>query len=328
MEEQDRADERTDADNYATNSQPSPVGVNSEQQYKRETKITRSRTEHPSETTDQLLQEFWDWLRREKVPAHGWITAISSVALLAVTFGQLVIACNNYVETSPLVGYAQKTSEAADRFATAAQGINGGVGNAVGKLGDQVGKLDRQAGATERAAGAAGSAATTAEEAFHVSERAYVRIEDPRFNFSEKSMTLPLVNTGHMASGTLTSIAHKATFILSSPSDIVTMDHASEISWQHSNFASISPGNHESLEIPLPLLEEDKINKGLEMVIIAGSLSFNDGFPDTPLQNWKFCFQSYYHSVMKKNFIGFCNVEEILPEMEKADGYPNNEHPK
>jgi hypothetical protein len=128
--------------------------MDSKQQYEREADVAQSRAEHPAEATDRLLNEFWEWLKREKIPAHGWITAIASVALLGVTFGQLVIACNNYVETSPLVGYAEKTSNAADRFATAAGGINVGVGNAVAQLGNQVGKLGNGVDQTQRVADA------------------------------------------------------------------------------------------------------------------------------------------------------------------------------
>jgi hypothetical protein len=192
--------------------------------------------------------------------------------------------------------------------------------------GKQAAEAIIQANAARISAEAAKSASQTAKDSLHVSERAYVVIEEPSFGFSTKSVSLPLVNSGHIPSGEMISVIHEATFNVATPTDRINYTIPNQIDWQHQRWDSILPGNHQSLIIPIPLLEEDRVNVGTQMVVVAGSLTYNDGFIGSPQQKWKFCFRNWYQTVMKKPYLSPCNPDEILPYLEKADGYPNNEH--
>ena len=215
---------------------------------------------------------------------------------------------------------ADRINDAADSFSRSSADIGRATADAVNKL-------NLQAVATNKAADAARSAAQTAKETLHVSERAYVVIEDTSFGFSTKSVILPLVNSGHIPSGEMISVVHEATYNVASPADQINYNIPNQIDWQHQRWDSILQGNHQTLIIPIPPLEEDRVNAGTQMVVVAGSLTYNDGFVGSSQQKWKFCFRNWYQTVMKRAYLSPCNPEQILPYLEKADGYPNNEHP-
>lgn len=187
-------------------------------------------------------------------------------------------------------------------------------------------QIKSQTAAQQDAADAAKSAANTAKEALHVSERAYVIIQEPIFDFPTKSIKLPLANSGHIPSGKMVATVHEATFNVANFGDLAVFEKADEKYWQHTDWDSIVPGSHQSLEVPLSLLNADKVNGGLQFVIVAGTLSYNDGFTGTPQQTWRFCFRNLYQTTMKQSFITYCDPNEFLPKLEAIDGYPNNEH--
>jgi hypothetical protein len=75
-------------------------------------------------------------------------------------------------------------------------------------------------------------------------------------------------------------------------------------------------------------MEQSKFNIGLQVIIVAGTISYNDGFRGTPQQIWKYCYRTVYQTVMKKNVIITCDPDVMIPVLEKADGYPSNENRK
>jgi hypothetical protein len=318
MEEPDSTNEQPQTNSHAVTGQRSPSRMDSEQQDEREAHVTHSRTEHPAETTDRLLQEFWEWLKREKIPAHGWITAISSLALLGVTFGQLVVACNNYVESSPLVGYAQKTSDAADRFANAAIGINMGVGGAVTQLGNQVGKLDRQAGATERSAGAATSAASTAKDALSISERAYLQIGGEVLDIPNKRIRITLVNTGRIPPGHIKVTVHESTL------DITRLNDARviEIHWTE-DYGEGLPSAGMIVNVNVPRFNEAEIKSSRQQIVITGTITYNDGFPNTKDQVRPFCTSALNGPIPNEITLFPCDSSTELPIAIGIDKYPD-----
>ena len=150
-----------------------------------EASIGRPSEDYADDDIDENIRAFWDWLKREKIPAHGWITALSSVALLAVTFGQLVIAWENYNQTNPLVDYARRNTEAAEKFSTAADKINTGVGQAVRSLSDQAGYAKQNLSDTKAAV--------------HLDESPWVNILGlvPKMNpDGSETLTVVITNTG------------------------------------------------------------------------------------------------------------------------------------
>jgi hypothetical protein len=176
------------------------------------------------------------------------------------------------------------------------------------------------------AANAAKSAAETAKDALHVSERAYVTIEEPAFDLSSKSLKLPLVNSGRIPAQTLVATVHTAFYELPDATGKISAGEPTDIGWQNSRYPSIGIGNHDTIVIPLPLLDKDRYNSGLQLIIVAGELTYGDGFPDSQRQTWDFCFRTFYQVTMKFSFLSPCDSSEYLPQLIRLDGYPNNEH--
>jgi hypothetical protein len=139
-------------------------------------------------------------------------------------------------------------------------------------------------------------------------------------------MIIPLVDTGHIPSGTAVTIVHEATFNVADPAERFSFDNSAEKTWEHTVWSSIVPGSHQSLGVPVPLLEEAKVNSGLQSIIVAGTITYNDGFAGTQDQVWRFCFRNVFQTTMKKSYLIECNTDDFLPGLEKADRYPNNEH--
>lgn len=110
--------------------------------------------EDPDEPIERVAKMFFDWVKREHVPVQGWVTALTSLALLAVTVGQLVVACNNARDTAPLVGYAHDQTAAAQSFAASVDKIRVDVGNASVQLGNQVGQMAQSTSQASRLASA------------------------------------------------------------------------------------------------------------------------------------------------------------------------------
>lgn len=93
--------------------------------------------------------------------------------------------------------------------------------------------------------------------------------------------------------------------------------------------ASLPPGKDLfSLLIPVRAFAEDKFKAEegtYQLIFVAGKVAYYDGFPDDDTQEWPFCFQSVYHLALKRIVLAYCDPERVLPQMEKRDGYPNNE---
>lgn len=221
------------------------------------------------------------------------------------SLGQTLLKMQGQTDaTNRLYGEAQKQTAQATTLAT-----NSGI----------------QAGEAKVAAGAATSAAQTAKDALHISERAYVVTEEPQLG--DKSFTVPLVNTGHKPSGKATTITHMGFYNFGNAEQMMPREHPTDSSWHSQKWDSILPGNHNSIGVPIPQMDQSKLNIGLQVVIVAGSISYNDGFEGTPQQIWRYCYQTVYQTVMKKSVIITCDPNVMIPALEKADGYPQNENP-
>jgi hypothetical protein len=181
-----------------------------------------------------------------------------------------------------------------------------------------------------KSADAAKSAADTAREALHVSERAYIVDAAPELGV--KSITLSFVNTGHIPSGKVSIEAHEATINAATnaatPAATLDLRDAVERHWGAYKVQSIFPGtNSLKLAIPVPQLSEDRLNVGLQQIVVAGYLVYSDGFPETPQQTLGFCQHTVYQTVIKHMFITPCDPQEMIPRLAALDGYPNNPEP-
>ncbi len=185
---------------------------------------------------------------------------------------------------------------------------------------------EEQARANKRAANAAVSAADTAKETLYVSQRAYVVIGDPGFNYSTKFMDIPVINVGHIPSGEITVVVHEATF--NQPVEGHTDSrYVVEKHWQHHPLNTITPNNPIALSVPVFALDKEKLEKGEQRIVVGGTITYGDGFPDRPKQVWQFCVASSYSIPSKKTTLTPCDPRISIPFLEYIDGYPNNEAP-
>jgi hypothetical protein len=326
MDRPDSTSEQKQSTSNASDSESRPISGDRKEDEQREASISTPSEDYVDDDIDRNTKAFWEWLKREKIPAHGWITALSSIALLTVTFGQLVIACNNYRETSPLVDYARRNTEAAEKFSATADKINQGVGNAVGQLGQQVGKLDRQAGATEIAANAAKKSSQISEDALHTSQRAYIVAAQPVPDFSSGNFMLGFVNVGHIPSGPIDIQVFEANFSNPHPEVLKSTSPLVERHWRNGRVTPVSNGVPSYFYVSTPKVTAEGFNSGIQIVEIGGIYSYRDGFPETPIRTERFCFLSVFDSQAKSTKITNCDPG---PELNRLINvfveYPNNE---
>jgi hypothetical protein len=210
-----------------------------------------------------------------------------------------------------IVTASQRNAAAAENFVTAASNINSGVGNAVTQLGIQ--------------AGATKSAAETADQALHVSERAYLFIATPTIDWDIHEVKIMVANNGHIPTGKIDGATHQATFPIAVPGTLVLDVKPDDFRWSPVKSSSIANASQMGIGVPVPNLVREKYELGFQEFIIAGFITYTDGFPKAPKETVPICFRSEWHSLLKQPFIQSCDASDFLPKLEKLDGYPNNE---
>jgi len=233
----------------------------------------------------------------------AWATVVMALA----TIGIGALAYRQWKDSGELTAAAQKAAAAADKFQTSAANINAGIGAAVEKLGAQ--------------ARATANAANTAKEALHVSERAYIVAGLPTIDIGAAKLAIPLVNNGRIPSGTVKIIYHEATV----PNRIIQPSDATEAYWQQTSIQSLPVGNPLSLFVRLSGLIAPQIQTGGQAVIVAGTITYGDGFPNDRKTEWQFCFRTYFEPKSKTIEMDACNPREMIPFLMKTENYPNNE---
>ncbi len=184
-------------------------------------------------------------------------------------------------------------------------------------------QMESQTAAQQDAASAAKKSASTASDALHVSERAYLIVGAVTLDMSKKVITVPIVNTGRIPSGKVEVVVHDATILaIWQPSKEFKVI---EKHWKRHHLKSIPAGYSNVLDIPITETSEGGLAGGGQQVIVAGTLTYNDGFSDTPPRIFPFCKESVYHKVLKEVIVTECDPSDKLPTLEHIDGYPNNE---
>jgi hypothetical protein len=183
-----------------------------------------------------------------------------------------------------------------------------------------------QAAATKNAAAAAKTAADIAKDTLHVSERAYIATGSPVLNLDTNVVAIPVINTGHIPSGKLRIVIHEAT-VDTEPSNAPKIIPTTEQHWQHYDEASIpTTGLTFTINTPVPKVLAEKINSGHQQIFLAGSISYNDGFNDTPEQVWLFCdAASFFQATRKVEWVP-CDAVAYIKQLTTGDHYPESEY--
>jgi len=156
--------------------------------------------------------------------------------------------------------------------------------------------------------------------ALHVQERAYLTIGPPVLLVWDRIVQIPINNDGKVPSGRIEVVIHEQTLDVES-GRAITRGYA----WKHKTLGPARPGAATVvLAVPVKSGIPAKILTGRQGMLIAGVITYNDGFADDPSASWSFCVQSH---VPTANQIPWtqCDPNLVLPWMEKVDGFPNNE---
>jgi len=114
----------------------------------------------------------------------------------------------------------------------------------------------------------------------------------------------------------------------SAPNAELNINNAVEYHWKRHKLSGAPPvPNFFGFTIPIREFSQDKYTpEGVyQGILVAGGISYDDGFPADRTQTWPFCYASTYHLVLKQIFWVPCDAERLVPLMEQRDGYPNNE---
>jgi hypothetical protein len=165
------------------------------------------------------------------------------------------------------------------------------------------------------AAQAAKRAADIAKETLHISERAYVFAGTMRPDFSQvPGVLVPLFNSGHIPSGEVDIVVYEQSFPMTPPGQAVVP----ESHWQSGKFATLPPGQPFSFIVIIPGLTQDSFTdfeKNREPFVAAGTISYNDGFPNTPQQESRFCFQGAPDTKLQHQTITPCDPDVQIPRL-------------
>jgi hypothetical protein len=164
--------------------------------------------------------------------------------------------------------------------------------------------------------------------ALHVTERAYITTGRPTLDQTNKAISFFINNKGHIPSGNIEIIVHEATVNSSVPNVNPDISKSGEYYWQRHHLAPLPPGDDAfGLAVPVRAFDASKytLDGVYQSILVAGQISYFDGFPDDGSQQWLFCFETVYHLILKQIFVVPCEPEKVIPQMENRDGYPRNE---
>jgi hypothetical protein len=166
----------------------------------------------------------------------------------------------------------------------------------------------------------------TADKALHVSERAYIVVGLPILDAMAKYITVPVLNTGHIPSGKVTVMVHEVTMDGVDPTVRGAITKATEVHWKHYEFASVpTTGQVMNFNVRIPALNTDSLNGGHEQIVLVGVITYKDGFPDDPEEQWPFCEGSATFPPRSMQWI-ICDPNLYLPQAINEDHYPSNEY--
>jgi hypothetical protein len=194
----------------------------------------------------------------------------------------------------------------------------------------QLSAIKGQLGEMKIATKAATDSAGTSKEYMHVSERAYLAVKDGSLDWKGKQITFVTQNIGHIPTGKVTVLTHEA-LVAIPPNGVGSIGKdAIEHYWSLGVKSGIPP------EVPITAgsttlfkLDPVLVRKGTQVVIVAGIISYEDGFPDDVQQRTTFCYQTVVQVVSKKGGLMSCDPEPILKELGDLDRYdPRYKHPQ
>jgi len=163
--------------------------------------------------------------------------------------------------------------------------------------------------------------------ALHVSEKAYIALQTPVLDEDKGFVDIAIDNNGRLQATDFETILHERTCnaIVQIPPGLAPqrgMISCPEYHRTRLTFPSIAPGPAKArMVIPLPAFSKENTDIGEEAIEISGTVKYNDGFPDDPIEQWTFCFQTTYHLITKAVYWGDCDAKIVIPQMEALESH-------
>jgi hypothetical protein len=291
-------------------------------------------------------RSYWSRFKQSWKQTTGWnkaiviFTAVIAVSNVTYTFyarRQWQVANQTLTEIRKGSADTHDLARAAGKQADYAKAQSEQAKAQVDKMRESLTKTDsliaeatKQAEATNRLAEAARKSVDTAKETLHVSERAYVVMgEKLEFDEGKKAASLSIINIGRIPSGPVEIINHQVTMDVENPAvdqKTIISNEFKEFHWRRFRLDSVAPQTTGYfIVLPIPTYSKAAIEAGTQRITIAGTIKYNDGFPDDPTAEWTYCWNTVYQVIIKSAFWAPCYPKFMLPQLEKVDGYPNNE---
>jgi hypothetical protein len=181
--------------------------------------------------------------------------------------------------------------------------------------------------ASQQAAAAATFSANTAKQALHISERAYIAMSSADLTeLTQHRIQLQFTNIGHIPSRQMVVVVYRtSTRAKQVPGGIIWVADGTEKGWHRTVYDRVFPTAPVYLTVMFPSVPPESIMNGARELIVAGTFSYDDGFPDDPLASEDFCFRTFADTDKKQIIAVPCEPKRVIPMMQKLTGYPNNE---
>jgi len=275
----------------------------------------------------------------DRVKRAEWLMIGLTAGIVLLTLGLVIVGILQWRVMSGQLGEMKSSSGQTDQLISKTGTLAENAGKQADRSKDLADRMKDQADRTKTiaeqaviqanaatvAANAAKSAAQTAISTLHVSERAYVAFGAPQWSMEQKTIDIRIENDGRIPSGKVEVVAHEATVDVPTVDAVSNLATATEKHWQRTIFQTIIPTVPMSIKIPIVKMDSERLKTGLQLVMVVGFISYNDGFDDSPITREPFCVQSLYSVPLKQVLLSPCDPVEYLPRMELVDGYPNNE---
>jgi hypothetical protein len=190
---------------------------------------------------------------------------------------------------------------------------------------DLADRMKDQADQTKVIATQARFSAETAKEVLHVSERAILVVGDGTLKDDSKIFSVPLENVGRLPSGPVEVIVHSGTFNVPNSDGPIKASDLISYHWFTIKVQTIIASEPIYLMVDMPDTSFPDLRSGHQQVMVAGTVSYYDGFPDTSRQSFTFCRRTVYWP--KLNFLAVqdCDGTAMLPFLKQAGNYPNHQ---
>jgi hypothetical protein len=153
----------------------------------------------------------------------------------------------------------------------------------------------------------------------------------PTDDFQNGRILIPVLNGGHIPSGRVTIVFHEVTARVDDiNARMIPLDAIVERHWRITTYPSIPVipnGNIYNVEVHIPKVVQEDLKSGKQAFMIAATMTYNDGFPNSPDQSWIFCDTSSYTQATKFFLMRPCDDPfTILQALTTVDRYPDPQY--